>query len=114
MRTLILAALLACLAFGLCGCAKMTLSDFRFRCRFADSAGGMEDDVASCNFQTQQHLCNAYANVLNQSYLNRDECIQACGNVQDEFALQTMSSGCKPFALRTKTICQQYCRQHFN
>lgn len=114
MRTLILAALLAMISLSACATAKMTLSDFRFRCRFADSGGGMEDDVSSCNFQTQQHLCNAYANVLNQSYLNRDECIQACGAVQREFTLQTRTTGCQSFALRSKTICQQYCRQHFD
>ncbi len=91
----------------------MTLSDFRFRCRFADSNGGSVDNLSSCNFQLQENICREYANVLAQKYLSRDECIKGCREVQHSFTLQATPMGCQSYIHRTRTICEQYCRQNY-
>jgi hypothetical protein len=91
----------------------MTLSDFRFRCRFADSSSGSFDNLSGCNYQLQENVCREYANVLSQQYLSRDECIQGCRDVQRSFSLQATPMGCQSYLNRTRTICEQYCRQNY-
>ncbi|MFW5735038.1 MAG: hypothetical protein ACOCWR_08270 [Oceanidesulfovibrio sp.] len=112
MRTMPFALLIACLM--LAACAKpMTLSDFRFRCRFAEQNGGSFSDTSGCNFQMQENLCRDYANALAQDYLGRGECIQACRDVQQSYSLRAAPMGCLRYTQRTQTICEQYCRQNY-
>lgn len=93
----------------------MTISDFRFRCRFAEDEGlSYNDNFAGCDLQMQAQLCDQYTDVLKVEYANRNACIQGCNNVQLGSMTQTMFSSCNMFAVRTNTICEQYCRQHYD
>ncbi|QJT10692.1 hypothetical protein [Oceanidesulfovibrio marinus] len=92
----------------------MNISDFRFRCRFAeDDELSNNDNFAGCDLQMQAQLCDQYTEVLKVEYANRDACIQGCNSVQAGSMTQTMFSSCNNFAVRTNTICEQYCRQHY-
>ncbi len=95
---------------------KMDISHVRFRCRFlvADmEAGDKLAASSSCDFFFQDHLCDQYADVLRVSYDNRESCIDACTGVSNQAAGQFGSMICSRLIHRGKTLCQQYCRQHY-
>lgn len=118
MRIVRIVALLLMLA-GLASCftpAKMDVSHVRFRCRFivADAKSG--DQLAassSCDRFFQDHLCDQYADTLRMSFENRESCIDACTRVSDQASANWYTTICTGFIHRGKTICQQYCRQHY-
>ncbi|TVM18770.1 hypothetical protein DPQ33_04670 [Oceanidesulfovibrio indonesiensis] len=118
VRFVIIAALLCVTCAGLLiACAPqqpMTISDFRFRCRFAeDQRLTYSDTIAGCDMQTQARLCDEYTTNLQTKHPNRASCIQGCRDVLARNSALTMFSSCFHFATRSRTICEQYCRQHY-
>lgn len=118
MKILPLVALLLMLA-GLTSCytpAKMDITYVRFRCRFVVADVQSGDNLASsssCDRFFQDHLCDQYANTLRMSFENRESCINACTAVSDRSSGNWYTTICSRFIHRGKTICQQYCRQHY-
>ncbi|MFW5735037.1 MAG: hypothetical protein ACOCWR_08265, partial [Oceanidesulfovibrio sp.] len=104
----------ACAAM-LASCAPtrpMSISDFRFRCRFAeDDQLTYNDVIAGCDMQTQALLCDEYTANLKAEHPSRASCIQGCRDVLARNSAITMFSSCFHFGTRSRTICEQYCRQ---
>ncbi|TVM18771.1 hypothetical protein DPQ33_04675 [Oceanidesulfovibrio indonesiensis] len=104
---------------GLSSCItahKMDISHVRFRCRFVVAEVEAGDQLAassSCNFFFQDYMCDQYADVLRVSYENRESCIDACTDVATMSSRQYGAMICSRLIHRGKTICQQYCRQHY-
>jgi hypothetical protein len=124
METFPMAAILRVLALlllftGLASCFKpatMDISHVRFRCRFLVAELQAGDKLAassSCNFFYQDRLCDQYADALRVSYENRESCIAACAEVSDQASGPWGTAICTQIIHRGKTICQQYCRQHY-
>ncbi len=121
MVTALACALLACVVFMADARPvqaflnpTMDISDFRFRCRFADDDSQRSSfGAAGCDFSFQARVCDRYTEALKRPYPNRTACIAACDEVKSEAFIGASAFGCRGFRRRANTICEQYCRINY-
>jgi len=108
-RCLALACILLALFCNSCGGRVITEQSFAGRCIMYSP--GNVDDGGSCGPQPQ--ICDQFKRVVYDDYASRQECIQACTQMQSQLYQQYLVGACRDAVRYAWQNCNNYCRANY-